>query len=636
VEKIGFRHQRFAFISEKMLLVVSDNDSPSPSARAPSFPVIKLALLVMAATSCSSLARAAPAVLASPEFQTFDVHPSFPTLDSLTFASSAPPACYCGSCGCCQGCSFSAMNNSCTSCVAGSFASDCKNRSVCEACPRGFFCPNSQMTAPLQCAEGTFSAASAIECTSCTGGTSDDEISQCPKVTAYLLFLEYPVYSYSAVTIVGLLHFTNAFSVYKYVAARQRRILNNEGKPNKHKLRNIPCWVILAILFGPLVWLMWSFYTRKVLKWFPNLTKPNPKNDHSDHDIKQPLLSQENPSIQSDPANEKPGSIIYACATGNTSIQSHSVSEEPVSHDLSSESIQQQSLTGNTSVHMDNDVEPGSAYAPAHGLVYPLLSRSDVIFIPGVQPIDGGMGTVLQAMHHGVHVAVKSPKILSPMKERSKSSFLKEINMIKCAQHYACVGLRGAVIDEEGVMLVTEWMEGGNLYDALDNHKVRPLTPFVRVKIARIIADGLQYLHSINIIHRDIKSPNILLTRDYNAKLCDFGLAKLQTMTDTKSKSVLAATFRWQAPEVLCSGKSYSEASDVYSFGIVMWELMTCDVPFPDCESIPQFVGKLNQRERPSIPSPLPTGFSEEYVDLMQRCWHQVTYSVSESSSFVF
>jgi hypothetical protein len=395
---------------------------------------------------------------------------------------------------------------------------------------------------------------------------------------------------------------------------------------------------------------VWSFYTRVVEKKNP---KTNPKNDLSNHEIKTPLLSHENTSIQNDSADEKPDSVIYACApgstsqssiqtksvmeehslsesmqqqslTGNTSIQSFSDTEESVYNDLSSESMQHQSLTRSNSIQMHTAVESDSAIAPAHVLVSPLLNRCDLEFIPGVHPIEGGMGTVRQAMHHGVLVAVKSPKILSPMGPRSKSSFMKEINIIKCAHHYACVVLRGVVIDDESVMLVTEWMEGGSLNDALEHHEERPLSPNVRVKIARIIADGLQYLHSIKIIHRDIKSHNILLTRDYNAKLCDFGQAKLQKMTDSKSLSAHAGTFSWQAPEVVCGGKKHSEASDVYSFGIVMWELMTCDEPFPNC-SVPEIYGMLNRHQRPDIPTPLPKGFSDEYVELMKRCWHQVT-----------
>ena len=312
----------------------------------------------------------------------------------------------------------------------------------------------------------------------------------------------------------GLLHFTNAFSVWKYVGARKRR-KSHPGKPNRHAQRNVPFWVVVAILFGPLVWLVWSFYTRVVEKKNP---KTNPKNDLSNHEIKTPLLSHENTSIQNDSADEKPDSVIYACApgntsqssiqtksvmeehslsesmqqqslTGNTSIQSFSDTEESVYNDLSSESMQHQSLTRSNSIQMHTAVESDSAIAPAHVLVSPLLNRCDLEFIPGVHPIEGGMGTVRQAMHHGVLVAVKSPKILSPMGPRFKSSFMKEINIIKCAQHYACVVLRGVVIDDESVMLVTEWMEGGSLNDALEHHEERRLSPNVRKSLASSLMD---------------------------------------------------------------------------------------------------------------------------------------------------
>lgn len=106
-----------------MLIAVSDSDSPNPRARALFISVFKLTVLGMAAISCFSLACAAPVFATSPKVQTFDVQPSFSSLDPMNSESTAPPACNCGSCGCCQGCSFSVSNNSCTRCGAGTFAS---------------------------------------------------------------------------------------------------------------------------------------------------------------------------------------------------------------------------------------------------------------------------------------------------------------------------------------------------------------------------------------------------------------------------------------------------------------------------------------------------------------------------------
>ena len=125
----------------------------------------------------------------------------------------------------------------------------------------------------------------------------------------------------------------------------------------------------------------------------------------------------------------------------------------------------------------------------------------------------------------------------------------------------------GACIDDDGMFLIMEWMEGGSLYDALGNHIIRPLPPRKRVSTARDIADGMQYLHRSGILHRDIKSLNVLLSADGRAKLCDFGLATLRTLTTTTataSDKQALGTYAWSAPEVVIDGSKHDEKSDVY------------------------------------------------------------------------
>jgi serine/threonine protein kinase len=147
-----------------------------------------------------------------------------------------------------------------------------------------------------------------------------------------------------------------------------------------------------------------------------------------------------------------------------------------------------------------------------------------------------------------------------------------------------------------------------------------------RVSIARDIADGIQYLHRSGILHRDIKSLNVLLSADGRAKLCDFGLATLRTLTTTTATASgrqALGTYAWCAPEIIISGVKHNEKSDVYSLGIIMWELLTCDVPFGDCD-LAQITALLRNSDRPDIPQPLPSGFPPAYIELMKRCWHQV------------
>lgn len=136
------------------------------------------------------------------------------------------------------------------------------------------------------------------------------------------------------------------------------------------------------------------------------------------------------------------------------------------------------------------------------------------------------------------------------------------------------------------------------------------------LKIAIHTARGLEYLHECNLIHRDLKSVNLLIDEHYNAKVCDFGLSRIiapknQNMTGN------VGTVSWIAPEVF-EKQPYDEKADVYSFGIVMWELYTKQTPFQDLNTfeIPMAVIK---GDRPSIPKDCP----KDYAKLMQSCWHK-------------
>lgn len=136
------------------------------------------------------------------------------------------------------------------------------------------------------------------------------------------------------------------------------------------------------------------------------------------------------------------------------------------------------------------------------------------------------------------------------------------------------------------------------------------------LKIALHTARGLEYLHECNLIHRDLKSVNLLIDSQFNAKVCDFGLSRVvapknQNMTGN------VGTVSWIAPEVF-EKQPYDAKADVYSFGVVMWELFTKQTPFQDMNTfeIPMAVIK---GERPPIPKDCP----KEYAKLMQLCWHK-------------
>jgi len=169
-------------------------------------------------------------------------------------------------------------------------------------------------------------------------------------------------------------------------------------------------------------------------------------------------------------------------------------------------------------------------------------------------------------------------------------------------------------IEESNVCLVTPWMQRGSLYDALQQEGVS-FTPLERVHIALGVAEGLLYLHSQSpapFLHNDMSSRNVILDDSSSPRLNNFGLSR-------------PSSFLWMAPEVFTK-KKYSTAADVFSLGVVLWEILTGHHPF---EGVPPSVAVLRVSKdghRPPLPSTKRKAPDEEVVEawtsLISNCWH--------------
>lgn len=167
--------------------------------------------------------------------------------------------------------------------------------------------------------------------------------------------------------------------------------------------------------------------------------------------------------------------------------------------------------------------------------------------------------------------------------------------------------------NEPPYSLITELMSNGSLNDFLRN-KPEQLSPTNRTLIAIDIARGMEYLHSRSIIHRDLKSLNILLDDRKRAKICDFGLVRLKSKDPMTG---LVGTSYWMAPEVLNSTPFYDEKVDVYSYGILLWELLTNRIPYDGDDSNKVSIQVLQQGRRPIIPPDTPPNLKT----LIENCW---------------
>ncbi|GJZ64571.1 probable LRR receptor-like serine/threonine-protein kinase [Tanacetum coccineum] len=195
---------------------------------------------------------------------------------------------------------------------------------------------------------------------------------------------------------------------------------------------------------------------------------------------------------------------------------------------------------------------------------------------------EGGFGPVYKGrLDDGRVIAVKQLSIAS---HQGKSQFMAEIAAISAVQHRNLVKLYGCCIDGEKRLLVYEHLENKSLDQALFGKSKLSLSWSTRIEICLGVARGLTYLHEesrIRVVHRDVKASNVLLDSELNAKISDFGLAKLYDDKQTHMSTRVAGTIGYLAPEYAMRGH-LTEKADVFGFGVVALEIISGR---PNCDS---------------------------------------------------
>ncbi|WZY93181.1 hypothetical protein YC2023_065510 [Brassica napus] len=205
------------------------------------------------------------------------------------------------------------------------------------------------------------------------------------------------------------------------------------------------------------------------------------------------------------------------------------------------------------------------------------IKRATNNFDPENKIGEGGFGPVYKGvLGDGTTIAVKQ---LSSKSKQGNREFVTEIGMISALQHPNLVKLYGCCIEGKELLLVYEYLENNSLARALfGSEKQRlHLDWATRNKICIGIAKGLAYLHEesrLKIVHRDIKATNVLLDQSLNAKISDFGLAKLDEEENTHISTRIAGTIGYMAPEYAMRGY-LTDKADVYSFGVVCLEIVS-------------------------------------------------------------
>ncbi|XP_022651511.1 serine/threonine-protein kinase B-raf-like isoform X3 [Varroa destructor] len=201
----------------------------------------------------------------------------------------------------------------------------------------------------------------------------------------------------------------------------------------------------------------------------------------------------------------------------------------------------------------------------------------------------GSFGTVYRGHWHG-HVALKKLNVTNPTPAQLQA-FKNEVSVLRKTRHVSIILFMGCVSRPQ-LTIVTQWCEGSSLYKHL--HVLETKFEMLQViDIARQTAQGMDYLHAKNIIHRDLKSNNIFLHDDLTVKIGDFGLATVKARWSGSSPfSQPTGSILWMAPEVIRmkDPAPYSFQSDVYAFGIVLYELETQQLPYSNINNKDQIL----------------------------------------------
>ncbi|XP_032384823.1 mitogen-activated protein kinase kinase kinase 20 isoform X2 [Etheostoma spectabile] len=208
---------------------------------------------------------------------------------------------------------------------------------------------------------------------------------------------------------------------------------------------------------------------------------------------------------------------------------------------------------------------------------------------------------------------------ISQDKEVAVKKLLKienEAEILSVLSHRNIIQFYGAIVEAPNYGIVTEYASGGSLYDYLSSDESEEMDMGQIMTWATEMARGMHYLHSeapVKVIHRDLKSRNVVVAADKVLKICDFGASKFLTHTTHMS---LVGTFPWMAPEVIQS-LPVSETCDTFSYGVVLWEMLTREIPFKGLEGLQVAWLVVEKNERLTIPSGCPASFAE----LMRNCW---------------
>lgn len=229
----------------------------------------------------------------------------------------------------------------------------------------------------------------------------------------------------------------------------------------------------------------------------------------------------------------------------------------------------------------------------------------------------GAYGRVYKGLdlENGDFVAIKQVS-LENIAQEDLNIIMQEIDLLKNLNHKNIVKYLGSLKTKTHLHIILEYVENGSLANIIKPNKFGPFPEsLVAVYIAQVL-EGLVYLHEQGVIHRDIKGANILTTKEGLVKLADFGVATKLTEADVNTHSVVGTPY-WMAPEVI-EMSGVCAASDIWSVGCTVIELLTCAPPYFDLQPMPALF-RIVQDEHP----PIPDSLSPAITDFLRQCFQK-------------
>ncbi|CAL5024395.1 unnamed protein product [Urochloa decumbens] len=232
----------------------------------------------------------------------------------------------------------------------------------------------------------------------------------------------------------------------------------------------------------------------------------------------------------------------------------------------------------------------------------------------GNKVASGSNGDLYRGSYCSQDVAIKVvvPERISADMYRD---FAQEVYIMRKVRHRNVVQFIGACTRQPNLYIVTDFMSGGSVYDYLHKKNSSFKLPEI-LRVATDISKGMNYLHQNNIIHRDLKTANLLMDGNKVVKVADFGVARVKDQSGVMTAET--GTYRWMAPEVI-EHKPYDHKADVFSFAIVLWELLTGKIPYEYLTPLQAAIGVVQKGIRPTIPKDT----HPKLVELLQKCWHR-------------